>query len=130
VEARAADQYESAFASMTKERADAVIVLGDVSFSRDSRRLAELAMEHRLPSIYIFNQFVAAGGLLAYGPDEGQLLNLAAQYVDKILNGANPGDLPVEQPTKFHLAINMGTAKALGLTFPQSLLLRADEVVQ
>lgn len=130
VEARAADQYESAFAAMTKEHADAVIILGDVVFTRDSKQLAELAEAHRLPSIYIFRAFVAAGGMLSYGPDEAQLIELAAQYVDRILKGANPADLAVEQPTKFHLAINQKTANALGLTIPPSLLVRADEIVQ
>jgi putative ABC transport system substrate-binding protein len=129
VEARGPDQYESAFTAMTKEHDDAVIILGDVMFTRDSGRLAELAVAHRLPSIYLFKAFVLAGGLLAYGPDEGQLLDLATQYIDKILKGANPADLPVEQPTKFRLAINQKTAKALGLTISESLLLRADDVI-
>jgi putative ABC transport system substrate-binding protein len=129
VEVRGPDQYESAFAAMTKEHADAVIILGDVMFTRDSGRLAELAVSHRLPSIYLFKAFVVSGGLLAYGPDEGQLLDLATQYIDKILKGANPADLPVEQPTKFRLAINQKTAKALGLTISESLLLRADDVI-
>ena len=115
---------------MTKEHADAVIILGDVMFTRDSGRLAELAVAHRLPSIYIFEEFVLAGGLLAYGPDEQQLLDLASQYIEKILKGANPAELPVAQPTKFHLAINQKTAKALGLTIPHPLLLRATEVIQ
>jgi putative tryptophan/tyrosine transport system substrate-binding protein len=97
-------------------------------FTRDSGRLAELAVAHRLPSI--FKAFVLSGGLLAYGPDEGQLLDLATQYIDKILKGANPADLPVEQPTKFRLVINLKTAKALGITIPQAVLLRADEVTQ
>jgi putative ABC transport system substrate-binding protein len=129
-EARGPDQYASAFTAMTKARADAVIILGDVMFTRDSAMLAELAMAHRLPSIYVFKPFVLAGGLLAYGPDEGQLLDLATQYIDKILKGVSPADLPVEQPTKFILAINQKTAKALGLAIPRSMLLRADEVIQ
>jgi putative ABC transport system substrate-binding protein len=130
VEARGPDQYESAFAAMTKAHADVVIILGDVMYTRDSKRLAELAAAHHLPSIYLFRAFAVAGGLLTYGPDEGQLVDLAAQYVDKILRGANPGELPVEQPTKFRLAINLKTAKALGLSIPKTLLLRADEVIQ
>ena len=130
VEAGGPDQYQSAFAAMTKEHADAVIILGDVMFTRDSGRLAELAVAHRLPSIYIFEEFVLAGGLLAYGPDEQQLLDLASQYIEKILKGANPAELPVAQPTKFHLAINKKTARALGLTIPHPLLLRATEVIQ
>jgi len=130
VEARGPDQYESAFARMTRGEADAVIILGDVMFTRDSRQLAELAVAHRLPSIYLFRVFALAGGLLTYGPDEGELVDLAVQYVDKILKGANPADLPVQQPTKFRLAINQRTAKALGVTIPQSLLLLADELIQ
>jgi ABC-type uncharacterized transport system substrate-binding protein len=130
VGARGPDQYEAAFAAMTKAHADAVIILGDVMFTRDAKRIAELAVAHRLPSIYLFRAFAIAGGLLTYGPDEGQLVDLAAQYVDKILKGANPGELPVEQPTKFRLAINLKTAKVLGLSLPKTLLLRADEVIQ
>jgi putative ABC transport system substrate-binding protein len=129
VQVRGSGEYESAFTAMTNARADAVIILGDVMSTRDSRRLAELAIVHRLPSIYVFKAYVQAGGLLSYGPDEGQLLDIATQYIDKILKGANPANLPAEQPTKFHLAFNGQTAKALGLTIPQSLRLRAEEVI-
>lgn len=129
-EARGPDQYESAFVAMTKGHADAVIILGDVMFTRDSRQLAELAIVHRLPSIYVYRAFVLAGGLLAYGPDEKELIDLAAQYVDKILKGADPGELAVMQPTTFRLAVNQKTATALGITIPQSILARADEVIQ
>jgi len=115
---------------MTKGRADALIILGDVMFTRDSKQLAELAIAHRLPSIYLFRAFVLAGGLLTYGPDEKELIDLAAQYVDKILKGANPGELAVMQPTTFRLAVNQKTAKALGLAIPKELLQRADEVIQ
>ena len=113
------DQYQSAFAAMTKAHADAVIILGDVMFTRDSGRLAELAVAHRLPSIYLFKAFVLAGGLLAYGPDEQQLLDLATQYIEKILKGANPAELPVAQPTKFHLAINQRLPRRSGSPSPQ-----------
>ena len=130
VGARAPDQYEAAFAEMSRERANALIILGDVVFSRDSGKLAALALVHRLPSIYLFREFVVSGGLLAYGPDEGQLLDLAALYIDKILKGANPAELPVEQPTRFRLAVNLKTAKTLGLTIPESVRLRADEVIE
>jgi len=129
-EARGPDEYEAAFAAMSLARANALIILGDVAFSRDSGKLAALALAHRLPSIYLFRAFVVSGGLLAYGPDEAQLLELAALYIDKILKGANPADLPVEQPTRFRLAINQTTARTLGLTIPESVRLRADEVVQ
>jgi len=128
--AGAPDQYEAAFAEMSRERANALIILGDVVFSRDSGRLAALALAHRLPSIYLFRDFVVSGGLLAYGPDEGQLLELAALYIDKILKGANPAELPVEQPTRFRLAINLKTARTLGLTIPEAVRLRADDVIQ
>jgi putative ABC transport system substrate-binding protein len=129
-EARGPDQYETAFAAMTKGRADAVIILGDVMFTRDSRQLAALAIEHRLPSIYVYRAFVLAGGLLSYGPDEQELIDLAVQHVDKILKGANPGELPVVQPTMFRLAVNRKTARALGLMIPQSFLQRAAEVIE
>ena len=129
VRVREPGEYKSAFATLTRDRVDAVVLLGDVQFTRDSRALAELAIEHRLPCIYVFKAFVKAGGLLSYGPDEFQLFSLACQYIDKILRGASPASLPVEQPTKFFLAVNRETAKAIGLTIPQSLLLRADEVI-
>ncbi len=114
---------------MTRDQAKGLIILGDVMFTRDSGRIAELAVSHRLPSVYLHRAFVIAGGLLAYGPDLFQLLGLAAEYVAKILKGAKPADLPVEQPTKLQLIINLRTAKTIGLTIPQSLLLRADEVL-
>jgi putative ABC transport system substrate-binding protein len=110
--------------------ANDLIQFDDVIFTSHRRQLVELARKHRLPTIYGFKEFVNAGGLMAYGPDYPDLYRRAATYVDKILKGAKPADLPVEQPTKFELVINMKTAKALGLTIPQSLLLRADEVIQ
>ena len=94
------------------------------------RPIVEFAAKHRLPAIYGGQEFVNAGGLIAYGVSYPHLYYLAARYVDKILKGAKPADLPVEQPTKFELAINLKTAKALGLTIPQSLLLRADQVIE
>ena len=130
LEAGGPDQYDAAFAAMTKQRAEGLVILGDVMFTRDSGRLAELALLHELPSVYLYKAFVLAGGLMAYGPDLWQLLDLATQYIDKILKGANPGELPIQQPTTFKLALNIKTAKALGLTIPQSLLLRADEVIR
>ena len=115
---------------MTNERAEGVVILGDVMFTRDSRQLAALALSHRLPSIYLFRAFTLAGGLMAYGPDEAQLLSLAGEFIDKILQGANPAEVPVQQPTMFNLALNMKTANALHLAIPQSLRLRAQEVVE
>jgi putative ABC transport system substrate-binding protein len=99
-------------------------------FVSERRRLVDLAAKNRLPAVYPLREFVDAGGLMAYGPDLAVMFRRAATYVDKILKGAKPGDLPVEQPTKFELVINLKTAKALGLTIPPSLLQRADEVIQ
>jgi putative ABC transport system substrate-binding protein len=99
-------------------------------FSSKRRRLVDLAAKNRLPALFSFREYVDAGGLMSYGPNLADLFRRAATYVDKILKGAKPGDLPVEQPTKFELVINLKTAKALGLTIPQSVLGRADEVIQ
>ena len=114
-----------------RERAHALLVLGDPMFHRPSGRVPELALRGKLPSLYLDRDTVTVGGgLLSYGPDWGVMFRRAATYVDKILKGAKPGDLPVEQPTKFELVINLKTAEALGLTIPPSLLGRADEVIQ
>jgi putative ABC transport system substrate-binding protein len=99
-------------------------------FFSERRRLVDMAAKHRLPAVYIVREFVDAGGLMSYGPDLADLFRRTATYVDKILKGAKPGDLPVEQPTKFELVINLKAAKALGLTIPPSVLGRADEVVE
>jgi putative ABC transport system substrate-binding protein len=111
------------------QRAQALLV-GDCPSSFQPRQLGELALQHRLPTMVTYSAYVHAGGLMAYGPSQTEQYRRAASYVDKILKGAKPGDLPVEQPTKFELVINLKTAKALGLTIPQSLLGRADEVIQ
>lgn len=130
VEARDLEQYVTAFDNMTRQRAEAVIILSGPEFAQNLGRLAELAAMHRLPSLWQYRDFVVAGGLLSYGPSIPDLSARAAVFVDKILKGANPGELPVQQPTRFDLTINLKTAKALGLTIPQSLLLRANEVIQ
>jgi putative ABC transport system substrate-binding protein len=130
LEAAGPDQYDAAFAAMAQQRAEGLVIFGDVMFTRDSERLAELARLHALPSVYLHRAFVVAGGLMTYGPDLRQLLDLATQYIDMILKGAKPDALPVQQPTTFKLVINIKTSKALGLTIPQSLLLRADELIQ
>jgi putative ABC transport system substrate-binding protein len=115
---------------MAKERVGALLVLSDAMLSSHRTRLADLAARSRLPSAYGVRESVEAGGLMSYGPSFLDLFRRAATYVDKILKGARPGDLPVEQPTKFELVINLKTAKALGLTIPQSLLQRADQVIE
>jgi putative ABC transport system substrate-binding protein len=130
IEVRGPEDFDRAFSEMTKERAGALIVLGSVMFSIERRRLVDLAAKNRLPAVYALREFVDAGGLMAYGASQADLNRRAATYVDKILKGAKPGDLPIEQPTKFELVINLKTAKVLGLTIPQSLLQRADEVIR
>ncbi len=107
-----------------------LIVNPDPLTVRHRARIVELAAKSKVPAMYGFPEFVHAGGLMAYGPNMPDLFRRAADYVDKIIKGAKPGDLPVEQPTKFELVINLKTAKALGLTIPQSLLLRADQVIE
>jgi putative ABC transport system substrate-binding protein len=130
VEARGPEAFDGAFAAMTKAHAGALLVLGSSMLFEHRSRLAELAATSRLPTMHNFRPFVEAGGLMAYGPSSRDLRRRAAVYVDKILKGAKPADLPVEQPTKFELVINLKTAKALGIVIPPSLLLLADEVIQ
>ena len=130
IEARTPSELDKAFATMMRARVGGVLVLSDPMFGDEARRLAQLASTSGLPAIYGFRMSVDAGGLMSYGPDFPNLFHRAAAYVDKILKGAKPGDLPVEQPTKFDLVINLKTAKALGLTIPQSILVRADEIIQ
>ena len=127
---RDAAELPGAFASMKQRQADAILVASG-SFLLPSRaQVAELALRHRLPAIAAFREFARAGLLLSYGPDLTDINRRAAGYVDRILKGAKPGDLPIELPEKFDLAINLGTARALGLDVPQSVLLRANDVVQ
>ncbi len=130
IEARTPDDHPAAFATVTASRADALRVHGNPINWQNRQLFADFALKSRLPSIYEERTFVEAGGLLSYAPSFTDLFRRAATYVDKILKGANPADLPVEQPTKFELVINLKTAKALGLTIPQTVLLRADEVIQ
>jgi len=122
--------FENAFASMNAERAQAVVVVVDPLTVTYRWRITELAAKNRLPSMYGFREFADAGGLMTYGANLPDLCRRAATYVDKILKGAKPGDLPVEQPTKFEFVINAKTARTLGLTIPQSVLVRADEIIQ
>ena len=130
LDARAPRDFAGAFAAMARERVGALFVVTDPMFIPYRARLADLAAKNRLPSIFTQRADVEAGGLMSYGPDFPDMYRRAATYVDKILKGAKPADLPVEQPTKFELVINLKTAKALGLTIPPSLLARADEVIQ
>jgi len=123
-------ELDRAFATLAAERADAVVVVIDPLTVRYRERIVGLALKNRLPAMYGFREFVDAGGLMAYGVNVPDLCRRAAVYVDKILRGANPSDLPVEQPTKFELIINAKTAKALGLTFPPTLLVSANEVIE
>ena len=115
---------------MARERADALLVSGSSTFLAHRSRLAELAVKGRLPTMYSFREMVEAGGLMAYAVNMPDFVGRAAVYVDKILKGAKPAELAVEQPTKFELVINLKTAKTLGLAIPPPLLLRADEVIQ
>ena len=131
VEARRPADIDKAFTDMTEARAGAPTVLGGgTMLLAERRRLVDLAAKNRLPAVHPWRDFVDAGGLMSYGASFPDLYRRAATYVDKILKGAKPADLPVEQPTKFELVINLKTAKALGLTLPQSLLVRADEVIK
>ena len=130
VEARGTDDFDRAFSDMITARAGALTVLPSSMFITERRRLVDLAAKNRLPAVYPLREYVDAGGLMAYGANIADLIRRAATYVDKILKGAKPADLPVEQPTKFELVINLKTAKALGITIPQSVLARADEVIQ
>ena len=130
LEARGPDELESAFAAMTKERASALFVPADIIFVRYAQQMADLAARHRLPAMYGFREHVEAGGLMSYAASFSVMFRRAAAFVDKILKGAKPADLPVEQPTKFELVINIKTAKALGITIPQSVLQLADEVIR
>jgi len=130
LEVRDFDQLESLFASMMKERPNALITIADNLTALHKTRIVGLAAKNRLPTMYGFREFVDAGGLISYGADYRGMMLQAAVYVDKILKGAKPADLPVEQPTKFELVINLKTAKALGLTIPPSVLAQADEVIQ
>ena len=130
IETRRAGELTGAFAAMTAGRSGAVVIASDAMFGNELVQLATLAAVNRMPAIYNRREFALAGGLLSYGPNFSDIFRRAASYVDKILKGAKPGDLPVEQPTRFDMVINMKTAKALGIVIPQTLLLRATEVIE
>lgn len=130
VEARSPEEIETAFARMKHEKAGALILVQDAVFQQQRALIAELAVKNRLPTIFRNPQFAQAGGLISYGPTADENFRRAAIFVDKILKGAKPGDIPVEQPTNFRLVINGRTAKTLGLTIPQSLLIGAERVIE
>jgi ABC-type uncharacterized transport system substrate-binding protein len=130
LEARTADQVSSGFEAAIKAGTGGLLVLENPLMYSLRRQISDLAVKFRLPAVYAYRDYAEAGGLMSYGPDRRQIYRRAAEYVDKILKGRKPADLPLEQPTTFELIINLTTAKALGLTIPPSLLLRADEVIQ
>jgi putative tryptophan/tyrosine transport system substrate-binding protein len=127
---RAPTDFDKAFDALAAVRPGALIVLADRIYLHNRARIVDFTARQRLPAVYAYRELVDAGGLMSFGPDYAEMHRRAATYVDKILKGANPGELPIEQPTKFRLLINLRTARALGLAIPQSLLLRADEVIQ
>jgi len=129
-EARTLDDLDGAFVAVSKDRPDALLILADPMLGSQAKRIADLAVRHRLPAVSMIRGYAEAGALATYGQSFADSYRRAAVYVDRILKGANAGDLPVEQPTKVELVINLKTAKALGITIPQSLLVRADEVIQ
>jgi putative ABC transport system substrate-binding protein len=130
VEARGPADFDRAFSDMSEKGAGALVVLSTPAFEIGRQRIVDLAAKNRLPTVYSYRYYVDIGGLMSYGPNLADLHRRAATYVDKILKGAKPSDLPVEQPTKYELVINLKTAKALGLTVPNSLLINADEVIE
>jgi putative ABC transport system substrate-binding protein len=130
VAARGPADIDGAFSGMTKERVEGLAVFPSSMLFAERRRVVDQAAKNRLPTMYLTRQYVEAGGLMSYAPNVPELFRRAATYVDKILKGANLGDLPVEQPTKFELVINLKTPHALGLTIPQSVLARADEIIR
>jgi ABC-type uncharacterized transport system substrate-binding protein len=129
-EVRGPDDFQPAIQAVVDQRVGAVLMIGGSVFTENSQRIADLVANAHLPSMFVRREFVEAGGLMPYGPNIHDMYRRAAAYVDKILKGAKPSDLPVEQPMKFELVINLKTAAALGLTIPQSILARADEVIE
>ena len=132
LEVRSANEFDQAFKDAIRARAGALALMPTPLFGivGNLKQIANFAAKSRLPSIHSSSEFADAGGLVTYGPDRSDMFRRAATYVDRILKGAKPGDLPIEQPTKFELVINMKTAKALGITIPQNLLFRADRVIE
>jgi putative tryptophan/tyrosine transport system substrate-binding protein len=130
IEARNPQEIENAFAALAKERMSAVMVASDAVFFGERQRIAELALNNRLPTMFSLREYAEAGGLMSYGENVADFFRRAGSFVDKIIKGAKPGDLPIEQPTKFNLVINRKTADALGVTIPPQLYIFADEVIE
>jgi putative ABC transport system substrate-binding protein len=130
VDVRADSEFDRAFAAILRERSGALIMLADRLFLHHRGRIVDFAARHRLPGMYAYRELVDAGGLMSFGPSYPEMHRRAAHFVDRIFRGAKPADLPMEQPTKFELVINLKTAKALSLTIPPALLLRADQVIE
>ena len=130
VDVRRPTELDNAFDTMARQRSEALVVVADPMIFGERRRIIELAARHRLPAVYEVRLFADDGGLLSYGPGSVERFQRAAVYVDRILKGARPGDLPIEQPSKFELVVNLKTAKALGVKFLPAFLLRADHVIQ
>ena len=129
-EVRDITTLEATFVKLTRNRPDALLVLGDAFLVSQRSRIAQFAIENKLPSIYTFREYIEAGGLIAYTPNFDDLFRRAASYVDRILRGTKPGELPIEQPSKFRLFVNLKTARALGLTVPPRLLVLGDELIE
>jgi putative ABC transport system substrate-binding protein len=127
---REPEDFESAFAAMEREPPDAILMVSDALTTLNRMRVIEFAAAHRLPTIFEREDFVRDGGLMSYGPDQGEIFERAASLIDRIFKGAKPAELPLEQPTRFRFVINLKTAAALGLTIPPTLLARADEVIE
>ncbi|HMD63598.1 MAG TPA: ABC transporter substrate-binding protein [Stellaceae bacterium] len=127
---RAPDDFDTAFAEMTKKPPDAILMVTDILTVLNRKRVIDFAAEHRLPAIYEYTYLARDGGLMSYGPDVAAIFDRAAGLADRILKGANPADLPIELPTRFELAVNLKTAKTLGLTIPETILVRADDVIE
>jgi len=127
---RKTEELAAALEAMLRDRPDAFSMLADRVFLHDREQIVEFAARNRLPAVYAYRELVVAGGLMSFGPNYAEMHRRAAAYVDRILRGAKPGDLPIELPTKFELIINITAAKALDLTIPQSVLVRADEIMR
>jgi putative ABC transport system substrate-binding protein len=127
---REPDDFDAAFSAMTRDRPDGLFLVTDALTSLNRKRILDFAATHRIPAMYEFGFLVQDGGLMSYGVNSDDIFRRAAVYVDRIFKGAKPGELPVEQPTRYYLLVNLKTAKALGLTIPQSVLFRATEVIR